>query len=137
MRAAARATALAAAAAATAACARAIHAPSMAESSASSASPSTRGGTPSHSAGVDPTPDASSRVVSPKQGQGRNLGGGAVRFAPAPPPSGRPDLSLALVQVLCRHGDRTSINPLPNETREHWRKHLPSEQLERSLSAAA
>jgi hypothetical protein len=60
-----------------------------------------------------------------------------VRFAPAPPPSGRPDLSLALVQVLCRHGDRTSINPLPNETREHWRKHLPSEQLERSLSAAA
>jgi hypothetical protein len=45
--------------------------------------------------------------------------GGAVSFTRAPPPSGiNRGLRLSLVQVLSRHGDRTSINPLPFEMHE-------------------
>ena len=66
-----------------------------------------------------------------------SMGGGAVSFSPAPPPSDRPDMRLALVQVLSRHGDRTSINPLPSETREQWESLLPTDEASSTLDARA
>ena len=66
-----------------------------------------------------------------------SMGGGAVTFSPAAPPSDRPGMRLALVQVLSRHGDRTSINPLPSETREQWESLLPTDEASSTLDARA
>lgn len=63
--------------------------------------------------------------------------GAAVPFLTAPPPRARPDAKLAFVQLLTRHGDRTSINPLPMETREQWSKLLPSSDACASMTASA
>ena len=46
-------------------------------------------------------------------------------------------MTLALVQILSRHGDRTSINPLPSETREEWASLLPSDLALRRLATRA
>ena len=66
-----------------------------------------------------------------------SMGGGAVTFSPAAPPSDRPGMRLALVQVLSRHGDRTSINPLPSETREQWGSLLLTDEASSTLDARA
>ena len=63
--------------------------------------------------------------------------GAAVPFLTAQPPRARPDAKLAFVQLLTRHGDRTSINPLPMETREQWSKLLPSSDACASMTASA
>ncbi len=41
------------------------------------------------------------------------------------------------MQILSRHGDRTSINPLPSETREEWASLLPSDLALRRLATRA
>ena len=63
--------------------------------------------------------------------------GGAVAFVPASSPAGHPGARLAFVQMLTRHGDRTSINPLPFETRDQWRGFLLSEEEQASLASRA
>ena len=47
---------------------------------------------------------------------------------------GREDLAA---QVLSRHGDRTSINPLPFETHEQWKHLLPTERQVAALDSRA
>ena len=74
--------------------------------------------------------DPSERVVKDPRG-------GAVAFAPAPPPAAHPGARLAFVQVLTRHGDRTSINPLPFETREQWSALLLSDDEQSALAKEA
>jgi hypothetical protein len=41
------------------------------------------------------------------------------------------------VQVLTRHGDRASINPLPFETQDHWAPLLPTEAAAAALARRA
>jgi hypothetical protein len=74
--------------------------------------------------------DPSERVVKDPRG-------GAVAFAPAPPPAAHLGARLAFVQVLTRHGDRTSINPLPFETREQWSALLLSDDEQSALAKEA
>ena len=74
--------------------------------------------------------DPSERVVKDPRG-------GAVAFAPVPPPAAHPGARLAFVQVLTRHGDRTSINPLPFETREQWSALLLSDDEQSALAKEA
>ena len=69
---------------------------------------------------------ASSALAS-DAGSSSDESGAAVPFLTAPPPGARPHARLAFVQLLTRHGDRTSINPLPMETREQWAHLLPDE----------
>ena len=96
-------------------------------------------GAASSGAASSPSPSGAASSPSPSGSSDRHASdhGGAVAFAPAPPPSGRPRMTLALVQILSRHGDRTSINPLPSETREEWASLLPSDLALRRLATRA
>ena len=78
-----------------------------------------------------------SSAADPSESATKDPRGGAVTFAPAPPPAAHPGARLAFVQVLTRHGDRTSINPLPFETRDQWRELLLSEEEQASLATRA
>ena len=79
---------------------------------------------------------ASSALAS-DAGSSSDESGAAVPFLTAPPPGARPHARLAFVQLLTRHGDRTSINPLPMETREQWAHLLPDERACASMTASA
>lgn len=79
---------------------------------------------------------ASSALTS-DAGSSSDESGAAVPFLTAPPPGARPHARLAFVQLLTRHGDRTSINPLPMETREQWAHLLPDERACASMTASA
>ena len=63
--------------------------------------------------------------------------GAAVVFAPAPPPKTHPNAKLVFVQVLTRHGDRTSINPLPSESKQQWRGFLLDDSADAHLAKFA
>ena len=53
-----------------------------------------------------------------------------------PTPRGE-SLKLGLVQLLTRHGDRTSINPLPSEREADWKSLLISDEQRDALAARA
>ena len=63
--------------------------------------------------------------------------GGGVVFAPATPPRAYPHARLEFVQLLSRHGDRTSINPLPFETKLQWKPFLLDDVADRRLAKFA
>lgn len=78
-----------------------------------------------------------SSAADPSESVTKDPRGGAVTFVPAPPPAAHPGARLAFVQVLTRHGDRTSINPLPFETREQWSALLLSDDEQSALAKEA